>query len=109
MTTLSRRQRIESMLAADPRDTFLRYSLAMELAKEGEHERSLDQYSGLMSDDPPYVPAFFMAGQQFAQLGRVAEAQAVLRDGIEQARRQGDAHAAGEMSEFLAGLGPLAE
>jgi hypothetical protein len=106
MTAPSRRHRIEAMLADDPRDTFLRYSLAMELAKEGEHERSLEQYRGLMSDDPPYVPAFFMAGQQFAQLGRADDARTVLRDGIEQARRQGDAHAAGEMSEFLASLGP---
>ncbi|HUY36225.1 MAG TPA: hypothetical protein VMV69_26040 [Pirellulales bacterium] len=109
MTAPSRRRRIEAMLVDDPRDTFLRYSLAMELAKEGDHDRSLEQYGGLMNDDPPYVPAFFMAAQQFAQLGRVGEARTVLRDGIEQAHRKGDAHAAGEMSEFLASLGNLAE
>jgi thioredoxin-like negative regulator of GroEL len=109
MTTPSRRQRVEAMLADDPRDTFLRYSLAMELAKEGEHERSLEGYRGLMADDPPYVPAFFMAGQQLAQIGRIGEARTVLREGIERARQQGEAHAAGEMSEFLAGLGPMGE
>ncbi len=109
MTTPSRRQRVEAMLADDPRDTFLRYSLAMELAKEGEHEPSLEQYRSLMADDPPYVPAFFMAGQQLAQLGRVGEARSVLRNGIEQARQQGNDHAAGEMSELLASLGQLGE
>jgi hypothetical protein len=46
-----------------------------------------------------------MAAQQLARLERVAEARAVLRTGIEEARRQGNGHAAGEMSEFLAGLG----
>ena len=103
--TASRRERIEAMLADDPRDAFLRYSLALELSKTGEHDRSLELLHGLTADDPPYVPAFFMSGQQLAQLGRINEARAVLRDGIEQARRSGDSHAAGEMSEFLASLG----
>jgi hypothetical protein len=97
------------MLAAEPGDTFLRYSLALEMDKQGEHPGSLELLGGLMRDDPPYVPAFFMAGQQLVRLGRIDEARAVLRDGIEQARLQGNAHAAGEMSELLAGLGALGE
>ena len=109
MTAPSRRQRIEAMLADDPSDRFLRYSLAMELAKEGDHEQSLAGLDALRSDDPPYVPAFFMCAQKLAQLGRVGEARHVLRDGIEQARLQQDAHAAGEMSEFLASLGGMGE
>jgi thioredoxin-like negative regulator of GroEL len=95
------------MLADDPRDTFLRYSLAMELDKEGEHERSLELLGGLMRDAPAYVPAFFMSAQQLARLGRIDDARAALRNGVEHARQQGDAHAAGEMSEFLASLGSL--
>jgi hypothetical protein len=93
------------MLADDPDDTFLRYGLAMELDKEGEHEQSLAQLGRLMSTSPPYVPAFFMAGQQLVRLDRIDEARTHLRDGIEHARSQGDLHAAGEMSEFLTGLG----
>jgi tetratricopeptide (TPR) repeat protein len=102
---LSRREKIEAMLAEDPGDTFLRYSLAMELDKEGDHEASLARFAELARYEHPYVPAFFMAGQQLARLGRTDDARAVLRDGIEAARSQGDAHAAGEMSEFLASLG----
>lgn len=105
----TRREKIEAMLIDDPTDTFLRYSLAMELDKEGENDRSLEQLGDLTKDDPPYVPAFFMAGQQLARLDRVDEARTFLRDGIAQARTQGDAHAAGEMSEFLASLGALGE
>jgi len=101
----TRREKIEAMLVDDPTDTFLRYSLAMELDKEGEHESSLEKFGELSADDPPYVPAFFMAAQQLARLERTDESRARLRDGIEQARTQGDSHAAGEMSEFLASLG----
>jgi tetratricopeptide (TPR) repeat protein len=108
MSAPSRRAKIEAMLADDPRDTFLRYSLALELSKEGDHDRSLAGLGELTRDTPPYVPAFFMAGQQLTRLGRIEEARSVLRDGIEEARRQGNQHAAGEMSEFLANLGDLA-
>src|SRR5262245_66321944 len=101
----SRRARIEDLLAAEPGDQFLRYSLALELEKEGDHERSLSNLASLQNDAAPYVPAFFMAAQQLVKLDRVAEARDALRRGVEEARRQGNSHAAGEMSEFLATLG----
>ena len=106
---MSRRQKIEAMLAEEPGDVFLRYSLAMELDKEGDHEASLARLGDLTRDNPPYVPAFFMAAQQLVRLNRVNEARTYLRDGIDAARNQGNAHAAGEMSEFLASLGAAGE
>ena len=106
---MSRREKIEAMLADDPGDTFLRYSLAMELDKEGAHNESLAKFAELTRDEPPYVPAFFMGAQQLARLERINEARTMLRDGIEAARVQHDHHAAGEMSEFLASLGSAGE
>jgi hypothetical protein len=106
---MNRREKIEAMLVEDPGDTFLRYCLAMELDKEGSHDASLAKFAELARDRPPYVPAFFMAGQQLARLGRMDEARAILRDGVEEARTQSDFHAAGEMSEFLASLGSAGE
>ena len=105
----SRREKIEAMLADEPQDCFLRYSLAMELQKEGRDEESLACFRQLMAETPPHVPSFFMAGQQLTRMGRIDEARTILRDGIDQARQQGDTHAAGEMSEFLASLGDLGE
>jgi thioredoxin-like negative regulator of GroEL len=102
---MSRREKIEAMLADDPGDTFLRYSLAMELDKEGAHEESLARFAELSRDDPPYVPAFFMAAQQLVRLGRTNEAHEILQSGIRAAAGQGDDHAEREMSEFLASLG----
>jgi hypothetical protein len=109
MPASSRREKIQAMLADDPADTFLRYSLALELDKEGRNDESLEVFRGLMGDSPPYVPAFFMSAQQLARLNRIGESRSVLREGIEHARAAGDAHAAGEMSEFLASLGALGE
>jgi len=105
----TRREKIEAMLVDEPADRFLHYSLALELEKEGDHDRSLSELRGLMSSAEPYVPAYFMAGQQLSRLGRIAEAREALRNGIDAARAAGNAHAAGEMSEFLASLGVLGE
>lgn len=101
----SRREKIEAMLAEDPRDVFLRYSLALERAKEGDLDRAIRGLRELTEEVPPYVPAFFMGAQQLVQQQQVAEARSWLRAGIEEARRQQDAHAAAEMSEMLASLG----
>ena len=101
----TRREKIEAMLADEPGDVFLRYSLALEWEKEGDYEKCVEQLRELTESDPPYVPAYFMAAQNLAKRNLVSDARTYLRDGIEEARRQGDSHAAGEMSEFLASLG----
>ena len=101
---MSRRKQLEAMLADSPHDTFLRYALAMELENEDEFERSLELHRGLMNEPTPYVPSFFMSGQQLADLGRVEEAVEILNQGILQAETQNDLHAAGEMRGFLDSL-----
>ncbi|MEZ6061054.1 MAG: hypothetical protein R3C19_11880 [Planctomycetaceae bacterium] len=97
----SRREKLQSMLADDPDDQMLRYMLATELDRDGDHDESLTLYRSLMDDSSPYVPAFLMAGQQLARLGRIDDARATYQRGITEANRTGDEHAAGEMAEFL--------
>ena len=100
-----RLEKLRNMLADDPADQMLRYMLAMELDKTGDSDQSLDMLTSLMNDDAPHVPAFLMAGQQLARLGRVDEANSTYLRGIEEAQRQGNDHAAAEMSQFRAELG----
>jgi thioredoxin-like negative regulator of GroEL len=106
MSEPTRREKIESMLAEDPSDVFLRYSLAMELQKEGQHEESLARFEELMGETPPHVPAFFMAAKLLVELDQRDAARSKLRNGIDEARRQNNAHAASEMAEMLTALGP---
>jgi tetratricopeptide (TPR) repeat protein len=109
MSPSPRREKIEAMLRHEPGDQFLRYALAAELDNEEQFAASLDLYRGLTEDRPPHVPAYFRAAQLLVKLDRIDEARTFLRAGIEEARRQGDSHAAGEMSELLAALGSLGE
>ena len=97
-------EQIEALLTDSPEDTFLLYALAMELDNEDKNDRSLTIFEKLMNQAPPYVPAFFMRAQQLVRLDRIADAKTDLGNGIQQAKEQDDAHAAREMTEFLASL-----
>jgi tetratricopeptide (TPR) repeat protein len=104
MTGITRRQKLETMLAAAPDDQMLRYMLAMECDKESDYHRSLALFQGLMDESPPYVPAFLMAGQLLSRLDRFDEARRTYTNGILEAEKQNNDHAAGEMTSFLQSL-----
>jgi predicted Zn-dependent protease len=101
----TRREKIETMLRDDPGDIFLRYSLALEMEAAGEWRAGIDILEELARGTPPYVPAFHMAARHLVAHDRVDDARRALREGIEAARAQGEAHAAGEMAELLMSLG----
>jgi predicted Zn-dependent protease len=103
MSPSTRRQQLEAMLAEDPNDEFLRYALAMEFVNAGEHESAVRHFRELIALNPakPYVPAYQMAGQLLLKLGRTKDAITLLRDGVAQAQKQGNLHAAGEMQGML--------
>lgn len=105
----TRREKLEALLLQEPADQFLRYGLAVEMDNEGCSQESLALFAGLAQDRPPHVASFFRGAQLLVRLDRIDDARAWLRKGIEAARLQGDAHAAGEMSELLANLGTLGE
>jgi len=103
---MTRKEKILAMLAEEPNDSFLKYSLALELRKEEDYQQSIGILKELAYDHQVnYVAAFFMAAQQLAELGQSEEARGFLRDGIEQARCQNNLHAAAEMAELLKELG----
>jgi len=105
----ARREKIEALLKLEPQDQFLRYGLACEYDSEDRGEDAWTLFQGLMQDDPPHVPSFLRGAQLLVRLDRIAQARSVLRAGLEAARQQGNAHAAGEMAELLASLGALGE
>ena len=99
---MSRLEQLTEMLSQEPDDAFLNYALALELDKAERHHESQELFEKLIKFDPPYVPAFFMAGQMLSRLDKKGEAKTFLIEGIAEAKKQGNMHAAGEMTEFLA-------
>ena len=70
MTTKSRKQQLEEMLAEDPNDPFLRYGLAMEYVSAGDDAAAAKCLQELIAVTPDYVPAYLQLGQAFLRQGR---------------------------------------
>ncbi|MGD0860621.1 MAG: hypothetical protein ABR912_15065 [Terracidiphilus sp.] len=92
---------LREILALDPRNSFARYGLAMELAKGGEAAAALVEFDTLLTNDPEYTAGYFMAAQTLAAAGRTAEAIERLKAGITCAVRSGNRHAQSEMQAML--------
>jgi thioredoxin-like negative regulator of GroEL len=92
---------LKEILELDPKNSFARYGLAMELAGRGETEAALSEFHTLLANDPSYTAGYFMAAQTLASADRPQEAIARLKTGIESAERSGNSHAASEMQAML--------
>ncbi len=92
---------LKEILALDPKNSFARYGVAMELAGSGETDAALAEFNTLLTNDPDYTAGYFMAAQTLANAQRTPEAIARLKDGIACAARTGNRHALSEMQGML--------
>ena len=99
--TLDKAAMLQQILAANPKDSFARYGLAMEYASRNELDTSLREFSTLLEDNPGYTPGYFMAAQTLVRASRVDDAIHHLEQGIASARREGNGHAEREMQAML--------
>ena len=92
---------LKSMVEQKPGDSFARYGLAMELRNTGDLEGALREFDELRRLNPDYTATYFHAGQTLERLGRIEDARAMYREGIEVTSRTGDLHAKGELQGAL--------
>ena len=92
---------LKEILELDPKNSFARYGVAMELANRGETAAALGEFDTLLANDPDYTAGYFMAAQTLVTAGRTAEAVERLTAGIDSASRSGNHHALSEMQAML--------
>jgi len=102
---MDRTTTLQEILSQDPNNTLARYGLAMEHSNAGQFDRALEEFGNLLSANPDYPAAYFMAAQTLVKAGRMEEAKKMLTDGIAAAQRKRDSHAASEMQGMLEELG----
>ncbi len=101
----SRQDALRQMLENDPKNSFVRYGLAIDLLNSGLAAEAAGEFETLIRNDPNYVAAYFHAGRALESLGRIEDARTVYQDGIALTGRVGDDHARGELEGALALLG----
>jgi predicted Zn-dependent protease len=92
---------LREILALDPKSSFARYGIAMELANRGETAEALKEFDTLLANDPDYTAGYFMVAQTLAKVGRTADAIERLKAGVGCAARSGNSHALSEMQGML--------
>jgi len=97
---------LREILALDPKNSFARYGIAMELANQGETNAAISEFDTLLDVDPDYTAGYFMSAQTLVGAGRKLEAIERLRAGIACAARSGNSHALNEMQTMLGEIEP---
>jgi tetratricopeptide (TPR) repeat protein len=98
---MTRLEKLQEMLKADPKNQLASYGLAQELANLGRLEEATAQFERLLADHPDYCYGYFHGGRTLEKLGRLEEARAMWRRGLEAAARTGDQHAQSEIQQAL--------
>jgi len=104
MNNTGKSKRLDALLefyANDPKDSFVKYGIALEYIKNKEYLKAEEYFKLILTDDPNYIPAYLQYGQMKVGQNNPAEAKVLYRQGIEIAKKAGDKHAASEMEEFL--------
>lgn len=101
MTPEQRIEAFRQFVAKSPDDPFARYSLAMALRAAGQTEAAVTEFREIARRRPDYVPTYLMLGQALETLGRDGEAAQAYEDGVAEATRKQDGHAASELSQAL--------
>jgi tetratricopeptide (TPR) repeat protein len=101
----ARLETLRALTAQDPRNSFARYGLAMELLNTGDAEGAVGEFRNLIANDPNYAAAYFHGGRALEKLGRIADARAIYQEGVAVTSRTGDEHTRGELEGALALLG----
>lgn len=97
-------ERIKALLAMLERgqdSALLRFSLGNEYAADGRHDRAIEHLQAAVALDRDYSAAWKLLGRALASAGRIDDAMAAWRSGIEVAQAKGDRQAAKEMGVFL--------
>jgi tetratricopeptide (TPR) repeat protein len=92
---------IETMLASNPKDSFLQYAAALEHHKNGDIAGAIKILQKMIKNDPDYLASYYQLGKMLEERGKQDEAISVYKAGKSVAKKQSDMKTLGELSEAL--------
>jgi len=94
---MSRIEKLNEFLKANPSDSFLQHALALEYIKLGDDEKARGLFEELLNREPGYIGSYYHLAKLLERNDKAEEAIKVYEKGMEEAKRAGDNHALGEM------------
>ena len=78
------------MLAENPKDSFLRHALGLEMVKAGEDTEAQKIFEALLADEPEYIASYYQLAQLLERLNYKEKAIEYYEKGIQQAKAAKD-------------------
>ena len=95
------RERLQARLDAGRDDALLRFGLGNACLQAGEPDAAATHLAVATRHDPDYSAAWKLLGKALLACGRVDEAEAAWRAGLDAAAIRGDVESSKEMTVFL--------
>ncbi len=86
----TRLEQLRTLLADEPRDSFLRYAIALELKRLDRTAEAIVDLEALVRDDPKHIPSYYQLALLLGETGRPKEAMEVCEAGALQCVVTGD-------------------
>ncbi|MBM3416643.1 MAG: tetratricopeptide repeat protein [Bacteroidetes bacterium] len=94
---MERMDKIKTMLAENPADSFLQHALALEYIKLGNDEEARRLFEEILNREPGYTGSYYHLAKLLERNDKTDEAVKVYEKGMEEAKKAGDNHALGEL------------
>ena len=101
MTKNSNIATLVNRVKSDPKDSFSKFALALELIKTQRNESAIVFFEDIIHNDPNYIGVYYHLGQQYFLIGDNKKAIAVYNKGIEVTTKLKDNHARTELETAL--------
>jgi tetratricopeptide (TPR) repeat protein len=94
---MTRLEKLQEFLKADPNDSFTRYAIGLEYRSKNDIPKAIEMLEAIVANDPGYVDTYYKLADCYKQIKDREKAMACYKKGILQARAANDLHAASEL------------
>ncbi len=94
---MNRIDRIQEMLASNPKDLFLRHALALEWIKIGNDAEARGLFEAILTDDPTYIGSYYHLAKLLERVGETTAAIEWYEKGMAAAKAAKDQHSYNEL------------
>jgi len=94
---MDRIEKITTMLAENPKDSFLCHALALEYIKLGNDQDARKLFESIVENEPGYIGTYYHLAKLLERIGETDKAIQIYKKGMEEAKKAGDDHSLSEL------------
>lgn len=98
---MNRIEELNKMLQKDPKDSFLKYAVAIELYKLSNKKEAINNLKQLIIEDANYLASYYQLGIWLKEINEIEECRLIINKGIDIAIEQKNHKTLRELKEVI--------